>query len=222
MTKVITHASNKENIHKEAEHVWIETLDRLVPKPPPKPVQSDLLLTLTIFRNIIWWMELWWDQKQSTKNEIYEELEARLTFTDLNTGLKPTFGLNTAKHNFNNLKSFLDALERNLFNKYLQQQCFKVNNRKIRDIEVIIQSLNKYDNVCMLIHKTKTTLLIPVAAYKIWVTNHLLEAAGIYLHPKLIKLFGELNKMINDANMDQSGQEYQFVRKLLTTWAPPS
>ena len=65
-------------------------------------------------------MELWWDQKQSIKNELYEELEARLSFTDLNTGLKPTFDLNTARHTSNNLKSLLDALHRNILNEDLQ------------------------------------------------------------------------------------------------------
>ena len=69
----------------------------------------------------------------------------------------------------------------------------------------------------MLTHKNKTTLLIPVVAYKLWVTKNLLKADGLYLHPEVIKLFEELNKFINNTNIYQSKKEEQFVRQLLTT-----
>ena len=67
--------------------------------------------------------------------------------------------------------------------------------------------MKKYDTVCVLVYKTNATLLILVAAYKLCVTNHLLKAAYLYLHPKLINLFEEVNKLIQNANIDLSSQK---------------
>ena len=65
------------------------------------------------FNNVVRWKEFWHDQKQSTKTELNEENEeSRVMATSLSTGLKPMFGLKTAKHGSKNLKVFLTAVER--------------------------------------------------------------------------------------------------------------
>ena len=68
---------------------------------------------MRIFKNVVRWNEFWRDQKQSTKtelNEIIEEENSRFMDTGLNTGLKPTFGIKTAKHGSDNLEGFLTAV----------------------------------------------------------------------------------------------------------------
>ena len=58
------------------------------------------------------WKEFWRDQKQSTEPEANEKIEEEYRFvaTGLNTGLKPTFGVKTAKNGFDNLEGFLTAV----------------------------------------------------------------------------------------------------------------
>ena len=49
--------------------------------------------------------------KKSTKTELNEEYEdSRFIATGLNTGLKPTFGIKTAKHGSNNFEVFLTTV----------------------------------------------------------------------------------------------------------------
>ena len=77
-------------------------------------VQSDILIVIRRFNNVVRWKEFWRDQKQSTEpegNEIEEE-KSRFMDTGLNTGLKPTFGVKTAKHGSDNLEVFLTAVEK--------------------------------------------------------------------------------------------------------------
>ena len=56
----------------------------------------------------------WGDQKQSTETEVNEVIEenSRFMTTGLNTGLKPTFGVKTAKHGSDNLEGFLSSVEK--------------------------------------------------------------------------------------------------------------
>ena len=55
---------------------------------------------------------IWCDQKQSTETEVDEVIEENSGFmnTSLNTSLKPTFGINTARHGYNSLEGFLIAV----------------------------------------------------------------------------------------------------------------
>lgn len=78
-----------------------------------------------------------------TQTDIYEQLEAKLRYTDLNNSLKPTFDLNTSRHCHKNKKRFLDALDRKFLNKALRQQRFKTTNEKTRNIQVILHNLSK-------------------------------------------------------------------------------
>ena len=57
---------------------------------------------------------------------------------------------------------------------------------------MILHNIKKYNIVGVLTHKTKTTLLIPCADFKLWVSNQLLKAADLYLHPRVIKMFEEV------------------------------
>ena len=54
------------------------------------------------------------DQKQSTETEVNEVIEenSRFITTGLNTGLKPKFGIKTAKHGSDNLEDFLTAVKK--------------------------------------------------------------------------------------------------------------
>ena len=114
IAKDLSHASNKENIRKEAQRICSETSDWLVPEQPPKPFIYGLVEVILVRAETI------------TQTDIYEKLESKLSFTGLNTSLKPTFGLNTSRHCNKNKKSFLDALDRNFFNKALQHQLLKI------------------------------------------------------------------------------------------------
>ena len=69
------------------------------------------MIAISHFKNLVWWTEFWRDQKQSIATELNEENEgSTIMATGLTTGLKPTFGLNTAKNGFNNLKVFLNEV----------------------------------------------------------------------------------------------------------------
>ena len=113
MAQGLAHASNMENIRKEVQHVFSGISDRFVSEPYQKSVQSNILIAIRRFKNVVRWKEFWRDQKQSTKTELNEENEgSRFMATGLNTGLKPTFGLNTAKHGSKNIEGFLTAVSR--------------------------------------------------------------------------------------------------------------
>ena len=113
MAQGLAHASNMENIRKEVQHVFSGISDRFVSEPSQKSVQSNILIAIRRFKNVVRWKEFWRDQKQSTETELNEENEgSRFMATGLNTGLKPTFGLNTAKHGSKNIEGFLTAVSR--------------------------------------------------------------------------------------------------------------
>ena len=101
-------ASFMENLREEVQHVCSGTSDRFVPEPSRKSFQADILIAMRRFKNVVRWKEFWRDQKQSTETEIQdvneeEEEDSRFKATGLDTGLKPTFGIKTAKHGSDNL-----------------------------------------------------------------------------------------------------------------------
>ena len=113
MAQGIAHASNMENLCQEVQRLCSGTSDRFVPEPSQKAVQADILNAIRRFKNVVRWKEFWCDQKQSSKpeeNEIEEE-KSIFVATGLNTGLKPTFVVKTAKHGSDNLEGFLTAVE---------------------------------------------------------------------------------------------------------------
>ena len=69
-------------------------------------------------------------------------------------------------------------------------------------MQVILLNINKYDTVGVLTQKNNPSLLTPCSDYKLWATNQLLKAANLYHHRKVINPFEELNKLINNVNMD--------------------
>ena len=93
MAHGLAHASNMENLRQEVERVCSGTSDRFVPEPSQKAVQSDILIAVRRFKNMLWWKEFWRDQKQLTEPEANEEIEeeSRFMATSLNTDLKPSF-----------------------------------------------------------------------------------------------------------------------------------
>ena len=68
--------------------------------------------------------------------------------TGLNTGLKPTFGLKTAKHGSDNLEGFLTAVEKTLLEEALKRRRFDRQNRETVEIYNVLQELKNPD-VCV-------------------------------------------------------------------------
>ena len=102
-----------ENLREEVQRICSGISDRSFPEPYLKAVQADILIAIRRFNNVVMWKELWRDQKQSTEPELNEVIEEESIFmaTGLNTGLKPKFGVKTAKHGSDNLEGFLTTVE---------------------------------------------------------------------------------------------------------------
>ena len=86
-----------------------------VPEKSKKSVQSDILIAMRRFKNVVTWKAFWRDQKKSTETklcELKEEESSMFMATGLNTGLKPTFGIKTTKHVSENLEGFLTAVKK--------------------------------------------------------------------------------------------------------------
>ena len=73
------------------------------------------------------WTEFWSDQKQSTKTEVNEVIEENSIFvtTGLNTGLKPTFGIKTAKYGSDKIEGFLTSVKKNLLKEAFKRRHFE-------------------------------------------------------------------------------------------------
>ena len=65
--------------------------------------------------------------------------------TGLNTGLKPIFGIKTAKHGSENIKGFLTAVVKTLLKEAFRCQRFKRLNKKTREIYEVLQKLENPD-----------------------------------------------------------------------------
>ena len=131
MAQGLAHASNMEKLRQEVQRVCSGTSDRFVPEPSRKAVQADILIVIRRFKNVVRWKEFWRDQKQSTEPEEKKtEEESRFMATSLNTGLKPTFGVKTAKHGSDNLEGFLTAVGKTLLKEALKRRRFDRQNRK--------------------------------------------------------------------------------------------
>ena len=72
--------------------------------------------------------------------------------------------------------------------------------------------MKKYGSVCVPTDKTNSTIEIKIEDYKRWVSNHLLKAEKLALHPKLIAMFEDANKLPEKMKMD-----CQFKKKICNT-----
>ena len=63
----------------------------------------------------------------------------------LYTVLKPTFGVNIAKHGSDNLKGFLTAVEKTLLKEAFKRRRFERQNRKTIEIYDVLQELKNPD-----------------------------------------------------------------------------
>ena len=77
--------------------------------------------------------------------------------TGLNTGLKPTFGVNAAKHGSDNLEGFLTPVGKNLLKEAFKHRRFELQNIKTVEIYDVLQELEKSGCVCVPIDKTNST-----------------------------------------------------------------
>ena len=64
--------------------------------------------------------------------------------TGLNTGLKPTFGVKTAKHGYDNLGGFLTAVGETLLKEAFERQRFERPNRTTSEIYDVLQELKNW------------------------------------------------------------------------------
>ena len=99
------------------------------------------MIVIRRFKNVVRWKEFWRDQKKSTEpkvNEVIEE-ESRFVATGLNTGLKPTFWLKTAKNVSDKPKGFLTAVGKTLLEEAFKRRRFERQNRKTVEIYDVLQ-----------------------------------------------------------------------------------
>ena len=141
MSQGLDHTSNIENLRQEVQHIFSGTSDRFVPEPSRKAVQADILIAIRRFKNVVRWKEFWRNQKQSTEPEANEEIEEEYRFmaTGLNTVLKTTFGLKTAKNGSDNLEGFLTAVGKTLLKEAFKRRRFDRHNRKTVEIYNVLQ-----------------------------------------------------------------------------------
>ena len=93
------------------------------------------------------------------------------------------------------------------------QTLIQANKRNLQSTS----ETEKYGSVCVTIDKTNFTRLIKTKDYKWWVSDYLLKATDLALHPKVITLFEEANGLIERVGMDLLVQEEQFIRQFLAT-----
>ena len=135
--------------------------------------------------------------------------------TGLNTSLKPKFGIKDAKHGSENLEGFLTAVEKILLEEAFQHRRFKRLKNKTKEIYKFYQKLKKSGSVCFPTDKTNSTILIQIKDYKWCVSDHLLKAEDLALHPKLVALFEDADELLEKLKMELSVQEENFVRQSL-------
>ena len=145
MTQGLAHASNMENLRQEVQRVRSGSSYRFVTEPSWKSVQAYILIAIRRFKNVVRWKELWRDQKQSTEPEENEEIEEKSRFmaTGLNIGLKPTFGVKTARHGSDNLGVFLTEVETILLKEAFKRRRFELQNGKLVEIYDVLQKTEK-------------------------------------------------------------------------------
>ena len=85
--------------------------------------------------------------KKSTEPEVNEVIEEEYKFmaTGLNTGLKPTFWIKTAKHGSDNLEGFLTVVGKTLIKEDFKRRRFELQNRKTVEIYDVLQELKNPD-----------------------------------------------------------------------------
>ena len=82
--------------------------------------------------------------------------------TGLNTGLKPTFGIKTVKHESDNLEGFLTAVGKTLLEEAFKFRRFEHLNRKTSEIYDVLRRLKKSGCVCVPTDKTNSTRVIKI------------------------------------------------------------
>ena len=73
MAQGLSRASNIVNNQMEVQRVWSITSDRFVLELPTKYVQTDPLIAIIIFKNVVRGEYFWRNQKQSTNLKFYEK-----------------------------------------------------------------------------------------------------------------------------------------------------
>ena len=82
--------------------------------------------------------------------------------TGLNTGLKPTFGVKTAKHGSDNLEGFLISVGKTLLKETFERRRFDRQTRKTVEIYDVLQELKESGCVCVPADKTNATRVIKI------------------------------------------------------------
>ena len=141
----------------------------------------------------------------------------------INTSLKPTFGINTAKHESDNLEGFVTAVGKTLLKESFKRRSFERPNKKTSEIYDVLQRLKKSGCACVLTHNTNYNRVIKIEGYKRLVSDHLQKAADLALHPKVMVLFENENLLLEKVKLGLSVKKEEFVRQLLATRAitPP-
>ena len=121
--------------------------------------------------------------------------------TGLNTSLKHTFGVKTAKHGSDNLEGFLTAFGKTLLKEDFKRRRFERKNRKAVVIYDVLQELKKSGCVCVPTDKMNATRVIKIEDYKRWVSAHLQKAADLAIHPKVMALYKNANLLLQKSEV---------------------
>ena len=113
-------------------------------------------------------------------------------------------------------------MEKTLLKEAFKRRRFERQNKKTKKIYDILQKLKKSGSVCVPTDKTKSTRVIQIEDYKLWVFEHLSKAEDLALHAKVVALFEDENCLLEKVKMELSFQEENFVRQSLATKATPS
>ena len=87
----------------------------------------------------------------------------------------------------------------------------KQENQKIYKV---LQKLEKYGSVCVSTNKTNSTRVIEIKNYKRWISDRLLKVYNLALHPKVVSLSEEANKLLETVKMQLSVKK-KIVRQSL-------
>ena len=162
--------------------------------------------------------------KKSTETEVNEVIEenSRFMSTGLNTGLKPKFGIKTAKHGSDNLEGFLTTMVKTLRKEAFKRQRFERPNRKTSEIYYVLQRLKKFGCVCVPTDKTNSIGVINIEDYKRWFSDHLQKVADLALRSKVMALLENAHLLLEKLKLELPVKEEEFVRQSLETRAIPS
>ena len=227
-------------IGEEVQMVTSEISEKFVPLPKRDNSLGDLLVGLKRFRNVVRWKEFFLNQQKENEEKTSESENDLLSNAEviqeekefprsLGTNLKPTI-CKQAPIGSNNLESFLSEVESTLINQvydYYEVKKRNISKRKTTgnaissNIERILKDLMNSRAVIIPTDKTNNFVAVEFDKYLYWMKNHIDKCGFETPRSKLVEIFDESEKLLEEMKVWISKNEYNFVReKLLTRGIP--